>query len=616
DGVFTTTLQVSSNDPDEPQIDVGEMLTVAPCIPVAGADFVYDPPDPQGGQLVEFRGSVSEGSGDLAFGWSFGDGESATGQLVHHRFPLSVMTQTYTVVLTVSGCVNQEMVSHDVTVRPSGDVIYVDGDATGVPDGNSWETAYPDLQSALTEAASGDEIWVAEGIYTPTVEHGCAGDRCKSFQMVNGVAIYGGFDPSLGDIAFEDRDWVGNVTVLSGDLNGDDGPGFQNNGENSYTIFYHGDVGLNDNAILDGFTISGGNANGSPTAGGGMFNYSSSPTLINCTFSGNTALGGGGMFNGHGASPVLINCTFLGNSADYKGGGILNDGAWAELTNCTFVGNSASLGGGIYTYYQDHGGPLELANCTFSANVGGAMANSISSPVLTNCILWGDIPQEIYNDEDSLPVVTYSDIQGGYEGEGNIDADPRFVDPDNGDLHLKPDSPCIDAGTNNASDLPEYDFEGDNRIVDGNGDGVATVDMGVDEAAFLYPSRKTASTSAALPGDPVTYTIALHNEAPIDSTEIRVTDTLPLSLTYMEDSLTATAGSFGSENRVITWTGSLSAGGSVRITFGTTISTIVPLGTEVINSAVISAAGEIVTRTARVFVGHQIYLPLVMRSGS
>jgi hypothetical protein len=317
------------------------------------------------------------------------------------------------------------------------------------------------------------------------MEHGCTGERCKSFQMVNGVAIYGGFDPSLGDVAFEDRDWVGNVTVLSGDLNGEDGPGFQNNGENSYTIFYHGDyVYLNESAILDGFTISGGNANGSPRAGGGMFNYSSSPTLINCTISGNAASsGGGGMFNGHGASPVLTNCTFIGNSAGSKGGGMLNWGSWAELTNCTFVGNSAALGGGIYTYYQNYGGPLELTNCTFSANVGGAMFNSISSPVLINCILWGDGPQEMYNDEDSWPVVTYSDIEGGYPGEGNIDAYPWFVDPDNGDFHLGACSPCIDGGDNLVPDLPEFDFEGDDRILDGDGDGVAVVDMGADEVA-------------------------------------------------------------------------------------------------------------------------------------
>ena len=109
-----------------------------------------------------------------------------------------------------------------------------------------------------------------------------------------------------------------------------------------------------------------------------------------------------------------------------------------------------------------------------------------SSPALTNCILWGDTPEEIFNnDEASVPVVTYSDIQGGYDGTGNIDDNPLLVDPANGDFHLHPCSPCIDAGDNEAPDLPDYDFEGDDRILDGDGIGTAIVDMGVDEVAVV-----------------------------------------------------------------------------------------------------------------------------------
>ncbi|NIV37023.1 MAG: hypothetical protein GWN58_48605, partial [Anaerolineae bacterium] len=82
--------------------------------------------------------------------------------------------------------------------------------------------------------------------------------------------------------------------------------------------------------------------------------------------------------------------------------------------------------------------------------------------------------------------MTYSDVEGGYEGQGNIELDPRFVEPDSGDLHLQPDSPCIDVGDNDALDLPDYDFEGDLRILDGDGDGWAVVDMGTDE--FSIPT--------------------------------------------------------------------------------------------------------------------------------
>jgi hypothetical protein len=82
-----------------------------------------------------------------------------------------------------------------------------------------------------------------------------------------------------------------------------------------------------------------------------------------------------------------------------------------------------------------------------------------------------------------LPVVTYSDVQGGYTGESNLDLDPLFAAPDNGDFHLHPCSPCIDAGTNAAPHLPPFDFESDPRIIDGDGNGTAIVDLGVDEVA-------------------------------------------------------------------------------------------------------------------------------------
>jgi hypothetical protein len=149
---------------------------------------------------------------------------------------------------------------------------------------------------------------------------------------------------------------------------------------------------------------------------------------------------------------------------------------------------NAGLGGGMYNLNSS---PV-LTNCTFSGNwaqvTGGGIFNEDSSPVLTNCILWFDFIAEIANaDPGSVPVVTHSDVYGGYPGEGNIDADPRFVDPDNGNYRLGPDSPCIDAGTNAAPGLPAYDLEGDDRIVDGDGDGTAIVDMGAYEASWrLY----------------------------------------------------------------------------------------------------------------------------------
>jgi hypothetical protein len=157
----------------------------------------------------------------------------------------------------------------------------------GTGDCSSWENACT-LQTALTDAVSGNEIWVAAGTHKPTT----GADRSATFQLKEGVAIYGGFVGT--ESARDQRDPAVNLTILSGDLNGDD-LGFTNNIENVYHVVM-GATG----ATLDGFTITAGNANGSSPAnrGGGMYNQASSPTLTNITFSVNSAiLGGGGMYN-------------------------------------------------------------------------------------------------------------------------------------------------------------------------------------------------------------------------------------------------------------------------------------------------------------------------------
>ncbi len=129
-----------------------------------------------------------------------------------------------------------------------------------------------------------------------------------------------------------------------------------------------------------------------------------------------------------------------------------------------------------------------LNNCTFSGNsvlathpYGGAMYNSSSNPMLTNCVLWNDTPGEL-SGEAGVAIVTYSDVQGGFAGIGNIDADPLFADPDNGDFRLQTGSPCIDAGDPNFVPAPgATDLDGLKRLWDGDANGVAAVDMGAYE---------------------------------------------------------------------------------------------------------------------------------------
>ncbi len=222
--------------------------------------------------------------------------------------------------------------------------------------------------------------------------------------------------------------------------------------------------------------------------GGGMYNGSSHPILTNCVFIGNEAdVAGGGMYNGN-SNPILTNCTFSGNSAPHNdGGGMANANGSPTITNCTFSGNTANFSGG--GMYNDGGSPT-LTNCTFSGN-SAANGNAIafdfgpSNLEMTNCILW-DGGDEIWNNDESTITIGYTDVQGGWDGTGNIDADPQFEDDD---LRLSPGSPCIDAADNTAPGLfgITEDLDGNPRFVDdpktkdtGNGEA-PIVDMGAYE---------------------------------------------------------------------------------------------------------------------------------------
>jgi predicted outer membrane repeat protein len=160
------------------------------------------------------------------------------------------------------------------------------------------------------------------------------------------------------------------------------------------------------------------------------------------------------------------------------------------LTNVTFSGNTASYGSGMYNY--DHSNPV-LTNVTFTGNTagthGGGMYNSTSSPTLVNAILWNNTPNQIINESSaSTPAVTYSDIQGGYTGQGNINLNPNLGSlANNGgstQTHaLTAGSPAIDSGS--PITCPPTDQRRFPRPVDGNNDGQAWCDMG----AYEYGSQ-------------------------------------------------------------------------------------------------------------------------------
>jgi hypothetical protein len=333
------------------------------------------------------------------------------------------------------------------------DIIYVDvNNTSGTANGDSWATAYTDLGDALTDAGSGDWIWVATGIYTPGII------ISDSFALKPGVWIYGGFDPAGGADAFSERDWEAYPTILSGDINGDD---INTNGvvlttthivgpNNYHVVTADGtSTPITGNTVLDGFIITAGQANGASykyrNRGGGILCNGNnggecSPSLDNLIFSGNFArMRGGGMYscgvagtsnpaltnvtfssnsvsmdwNGHGgamyndgfmgtSSPVLMNVTFTGNSAKYYGGAMYNYGregtSSPRMVNVAFTGNSAVRGGALFNSAADLGtSSPRLTNVTFSGNLaekGGAIYNwgldGACSPGLNNIIMWGN----------------------------------------------------------------------------------------------------------------------------------------------------------------------------------------------------------------------------------
>ncbi|MHC4315540.1 MAG: S8 family serine peptidase [Planctomycetota bacterium] len=278
--------------------------------------------------------------------------------------------------------------------------------------------------------------------------------------------------------------------------------------------------------------------------GGGMLNLESNVVLTNCTFNENTSdwYGGGGMDNTE-SSVNLFKCTFSGNSTPGRGGGMLNmQNTYrdiVELTNCTFHGNRAYTGGGIYIggadstlinciftgnsttgYYGDAMYCCDytnatLSNCTFAGNstVGGHALVCDSQDQLypsnlwiANCIFW-DGPDQIRTNDNSLITITYSNVQGGWAGPGgnNININPNFVDATNPDPELRDyrlhmGSPCIDIGDNNSvpydiddldgdkntTELLLWDLDGHYRLTDGDCDDIEVVDMGAYEFNYAY----------------------------------------------------------------------------------------------------------------------------------
>ncbi|MBC9797946.1 BspA family leucine-rich repeat surface protein [Sinomicrobium weinanense] len=362
----------------------------------------------------------------------------------------------------------------------ANNVLYVDinvnTEAAGYTGtGDSWANAVPRLQDALSwaadhwdgEADGSLQIWVADGIYYPDEGANQAdNDRNATFQLVNSVEVYGGFSGT--ETALNQRDWAANVAVLDGDID-QDGT-IENNA-------YHVVTGSNTNTtpVLNGFTITGGHANGSSEKnGGGMYNFGGSSTLTNLIFRDNRAdQDGGGMFNS-GSSSVLRNVVFTGNQSD-QGAGFFGQASMPKLINVTFNGNTAATEGGAIT--SGWNGTLELINVLIWGNEANGSSTSASASIdsrgggitVSNSLVANSGGSDNW------------DVGIGEDGGNNVDMDPEFISTTPGQagyLQLGAASPAVNGGNNNAYSDAGGDLENDMDLAGNPRVAGGTIDMG------------------------------------------------------------------------------------------------------------------------------------------
>jgi parallel beta-helix repeat protein len=278
-------------------------------------------------------------------------------------------------------------------------------------------TDYLTIQAAIDATVNGDIVLVGDGVYT-----------------------------GLGN---KDLDFTGKaITVIS--VNGptntiidceDSGRGFYfHNGEGS-------------DSIVSGFTIKNGltTAQWPEGCGGGIFCISSSPVIRNCILTNNTAYEPGGGIALHDSSATIEDCVIADNDAHAAGGISLWESSSVNITNCIVSGNVAwNIDGAISVRRST----LALINSTVYGNTGswgigglgcGDSGGSGSTVNIFNSIFWANVTGQLEFGTTCTASVTYSDIQGGFPGNGNINQDPLFVG--NGDFHITASSPCIDSGT-------------------------------------------------------------------------------------------------------------------------------------------------------------------------
>jgi len=346
------------------------------------------------------------------------------------------------------------------------DTWYVRADLESSGDGTSWATAYATIMEAVTATGAGDEIWVQGGTYQPTWIY---------FSGKQNVSIYGGF--SGMETALSQRDLTANATILNGELAT----------SNGVLVIYSDATDI----TIDGLTIT--NYSGTSAA----MRVSGNAVIRNCNFFNNTTTSGlnsgstSGYYGGaamttSSGNQVIINCVFAHNTAPYGYGGAVNlHSGSADFINCTFTGNQAIKGGAI-GIYNDGGPNHEIYNCLFWGNIGTT-----------------SIPDVFVFDYSNYGPISSHNHYSNY-------ANPLLVDPDTGNYHISPGSPCIDAGTGSVT-LASVDMDGDDRVIDGDSNGSLVVDIGADEfdpTQQYYADLYVDSTKSDDTGDGTTWATA------------------------------------------------------------------------------------------------------------
>jgi len=307
------------------------------------------------------------------------------------------------------------------------------------------------IQDGIDASSNGDTVLVADGTYIG------AGNKCLDFGG-KAITLRSKNGPSKCIIDGEGR-----------------GRG----------VYFH--RGERRDSVLDGFTITGCDRSGILVEG-------CDPLIDHCRIMGNTVEdpdspdGAGVHVTGHGtwhASPLIRNCIIQFNSGARNGGGIYIYECSPIVLNCSISFNKAATGAGVGVYT---GNPI-LTNCTIAANSSSKSGGGVhmdhywgkKGASVSNSVVWGNSPNNVTVKRGSV-VVSYCDIGGGWAGDGNLDVDPLFVNA-RSDLRLGRRSPCIDAGDNDASEVASLDIDGRPRILDGDGDREAIVDMGASEFA-------------------------------------------------------------------------------------------------------------------------------------